>query len=98
MSNARLLNVIVGPHVSEKSTLMADKHNEFVFRVRSNATKDEVRKAVEMLFEVVVTRVTTLNVKGKRKRFAAVNGIRKGWKKAYVTLQEGDDIEFAGVA
>ena len=96
MSQARIMKVLLGPHVSEKSSVVADTNNEFVFRVVKDATKAEIREAVEKLFEVSVTQVRTLNVKGKRKRFGRLGGKRSDWKKAYVTLQAGDDIDFSG--
>ncbi len=96
MSKSRVMKVLLGPHVSEKSTLAADRNNEFVFRVVRNATKAEIREAVEQLFEVSVTQVRTLNVKGKSKRFGRLAGKRSDWKKAYVTLKAGDDIDFTG--
>ncbi len=90
----RLMQVIIGPHVSEKSTTLADSANQVVFRVRRDATKAEIRKAVEMLFEVSVTGVSTVLIKGKAKRFGALQGKRSDWKKAYVRLAEGQDIDF----
>ncbi len=90
----RLMDVIIGPHVSEKSTTLADSANQVVFKVRRDATKAEIRKAVEMLFEVSVTGVSTVLIKGKAKRFGALQGKRSDWKKAYVRLAEGQDIDF----
>lgn len=98
MSQARVMKVLLGPHVSEKSSVVADANNEFVFRVVKDATKAEIREAVEKLFEVTVTQVRTLNVKGKTKRFGRLAGKRSDWKKAYVTLKAGDDIDFGGAA
>ena len=90
----RLMQVIIGPHVSEKSTVLADSANQVVFKVRRDATKAEIRQAVEMLFEVSVTGVSTVLMKGKGKRFGALQGKRSDWKKAYVRLAEGQDIDF----
>ncbi len=90
----RLMQVIIGPHVSEKSTVLADLANQVVFKVRPDATKSEIKAAVEMLFEVSVTEVTTTRIKGKQKRFGALRGRRSDWKKAYVRLAEGQDIDF----
>lgn len=90
----RLMQVIIGPHVSEKSTVLADSANQVVFKVRRDATKAEIRKAVEMLFEVSVVGVSTVLIKGKAKRFGALQGKRSDWKKAYVRLAEGQDIDF----
>jgi large subunit ribosomal protein L23 len=96
MSKERLMQVLLGPHVSEKSTRLADEHHQVVFKVRRDAHKDEIRRAVEMLFDVKVSGVTVLNQRGKRKRFAAGRGARSDWKKAYVQLAPGFDINFMG--
>lgn len=96
MNQERLMNVLLSPHVSEKSTRLADSNNQITFKVLPNATKKEVKQAVELLFKVKVTGVQVMNVKGKKRRFAQTIGRRKDWKKAYVTLQEGDDIDFMG--
>ena len=88
----RLMTVIRGPHMSEKSH-MAAENNQIVLKVRTDATKSEIRQAVELLFEVQVENVTVANVKGKNKRFGATRGRRNDWKKAYVRLAEGSDIE-----
>lgn len=94
----RLMTVLLGPHVSEKSSEGADKQNQVVFKVRRDSTKPEIRKAVEMMFEVSVTGVTVVNVRGKIKRFGQEYGQRQNWKKAYVTLAEGHDIDFLGTS
>ncbi len=88
----RLLTVIRGPHLSEKSHLAAEI-NQVVLKVRTDATKKEIRQAVELLFEVEVDGVTVVNVKGKEKRFGQTRGRRINWKKAYVRLAEGSNIE-----
>ncbi len=88
----RLLTVIRGPHLSEKSHLAAE-NNQVVLKVRTDATKKEIRQAVELLFEVEVDGVTVVNVKGKEKRFGQTRGRRINWKKAYVRLAEGSNIE-----
>ncbi|MBW3566454.1 MAG: 50S ribosomal protein L23 [Proteobacteria bacterium] len=93
MSQERLLSVLVGPHISEKSTNLLDAANQVVFKVRRDATKMEVRRAVEKLFEVQVDNVTIANVRGKVKRFGANIGRRQDWKKAYVRLAPGQKIE-----
>jgi large subunit ribosomal protein L23 len=98
ISEERLLKVILAPHISEKSTVSAETNNTMVFRVATTATKAEIKAAVEKLFEVEVTGVKTLNQKGKEKRHGARMGRRSDWKKAYVTLAEGADIDFAGGA
>ena len=93
----RLMAVLLGPHVSEKSTDVSDRNNQYVFKVRRDSTKSEIGKAVEMLFEVSVTGVQVVNCRGKIKRFGQDWGQRQNWKKAYVTLAEGQDIDFMGV-
>ena len=92
----RLMTVLLGPHVSEKSTDAADKHNQIVFKVRRDSTKSEIRKAVQLLFEVTVTDVRVVNCRGKIKRFGQDWGQRAAWKKAYVKLAEGQNIDFMG--
>lgn len=96
MNQERLMKVLVGPHVSEKGTMLADKHNQVVFKVIPDATKLEVKKAVENLFKVEVDNVQVVNVRGKMKRTGQNWGKRKNWKKAYVSLKEGQDIDFVG--
>lgn len=91
----RLMNVIKGPHLSEKAHMAAEQ-NQVVFKVRTDATKSEIRAAVEMLFEVTVENVTVVNCKGKNKRFGAVRGRRKDWKKAYVRLSADSELDFLG--
>jgi len=90
----RLLKVILAPVISEKSTRLADKLNQVVFRVLPDATKQEIGAAVADLFKVEVVGVQVLNVKGKVKRSGRVTGRRDNWKKAYVTLKQGQDIDF----
>jgi len=96
MSQERLMNVLLGPHVSEKSSVVADAHNQVVFKVVTDANKAEVRQAVEMMFEVDVESVQIANVKGKTKRTQRGLTRRKNWKKAYIRLKEGQDINFVG--
>ncbi|NND60040.1 MAG: 50S ribosomal protein L23 [Gammaproteobacteria bacterium] len=96
MSTERLMNVLLGPHLSEKGMRVGDKHNQIVFKVRTDATKAEIKAAVESLFEVEVNRVQVVNQQGKRKRRGFVQGRRSDWKKAYVSLAEGHDIDFLG--
>lgn len=98
MNQERIFQVLRGPHVSEKATGMAEGRSQFVFKVATDATKLEIRKAVEALFGVKVASVTTLNVQGKAKRTARGVGKRGDWKKAYVVLQPGQDIDFTGGA
>ena len=91
----RLMQVLLAPQISEKATYIADKNEQVVFRVASDATKPEVKAAVELLFKVEVKAVQAANVKGKEKRFGKMMGRRKGWKKAYVCLKPGQEINFA---
>lgn len=88
----RLLTVIRGPHLSEKAHMAAEK-NQVVLKVRTDATKTEIKQAVEFLFEVKVDNVQVMNVKGKTKRFGQIKGRRSDWKKAYVRLAEGSSLE-----
>lgn len=94
MNQERLMQVILAPVVSEKSTSVADKQRQIVFKVVKDASKVEVKAAVELLFEVKVSAVNVLNVKGKNKRFGRFTGRRSDWKKAYVTLEQGQEIDF----
>ncbi|MBT8128916.1 MAG: 50S ribosomal protein L23 [Gammaproteobacteria bacterium] len=96
MNQERLYQILLVPHVSEKSTLLADEKNQHVFRVATDATRTEVKQAVEELFKVKVDKVRILNVKGKNKRFGGRMGKRSDMRKAYVTLSADNDIDFAG--
>lgn len=99
MNQQRLYSVIVGPHVSEKAALMAEASNQVAFRVALDATKQEIREAIETLFKVSVEEVQVLNVKGKTKRTARGKLRKKSnWKKAYVKIAEGQEIDFAELA
>lgn len=98
MNQERLMKVLLSPHISEKSSIVADQNNQIVLKVATDASKPEIKKAVEMLFDVKVDRVQVTNVKGKTKRFGAKMGRRSDWKKAYITLQEGQEIDFLGGA
>ena len=91
----RLMNVVIAPVVSEKSTRVADKYRQYVFRVADSATKPEIKAAVELMFKTSVESVTLTNVKGKEKRFGRFMGRRRNWKKAYVRLAAGQEINFA---
>ena len=93
----RLMNVVLAPVVSEKSTRVADKNRQYVFRVADNATKPEVKAAIELLFKTKVQDVSVSNVKGKAKRFGRFMGRRRNWKKAYVRLAAGQEINFSAV-
>ncbi|WP_291993944.1 50S ribosomal protein L23 [Candidatus Accumulibacter sp. ACC003] len=94
MNQERLLQVLLAPQISEKATFVADKYEQVIFRVVSDATKPEVKGAVELLFKVTVKSVQIANVKGKHKKFGRSMGRRKGWKKAYVCLNAGQEINF----
>jgi large subunit ribosomal protein L23 len=98
MNQERLLQVILAPVVSEKSTMVSEKNQQVVFRVATDATKPEIKAAVELLFKVQVLGVSTVNVKGKVKRFGRMTGRRKDWKKAYVSLVPGQELDLAGAA
>ena len=91
----RLMGVVLAPVVSEKSTRVADKHRQYVFRVIDNATKPQIKAAVELMFKAKVESVKVANVKGKEKRFGRFIGRRRHWKKAYVCLAPGQEINFA---
>jgi large subunit ribosomal protein L23 len=92
----RLMSVLLGPHLSEKAASIGDRDKQVVFRVRRDSTKAEIRRAVEMLFEVKVEAVQVVSVKGKARRLGKTPGRRQDWKKAYVRLAEGSDINFMG--
>ena len=96
MNDERLMSILIAPHVSEKSTRIAGASNQVAFRVRTDARKPEIRRAVEKMFNVEVESVSVLNVKGKRKGFARNRGRRPDWRKAYVRLKSGYDIDFMG--
>lgn len=96
MNQERLMNILLAPHVSEKSTRIADADRQVVFKVVRDATKPEIKGAIELMFNVQVADVRVCNVKGKTKRFGRMEGRRSNWKKAYVTLKPGHDIDFMG--
>lgn len=96
LSNEKLMTVLVGPHLSEKSSRIAERLKQFVFKVRRDADKSDVKRAVELMFDVQVTAVQVVNCMGKAKRFGRSPGHRQDWKKAYVTLAPGQDIDFLG--
>ncbi len=95
VNQERLLQVLLAPVVSEKSTYVADKNEQVIFRVASDASKPEIKAAVELLFKVEVDTVQVMNVKGKVKRFGRSMGRRRNWKKAYICLKPGQEINFA---
>ncbi|HUP96124.1 MAG TPA: 50S ribosomal protein L23 [Burkholderiales bacterium] len=91
----RLMQILLAPVISEKSTFVADKANQYVFRVAPDATKPQIKAAVELMFKTQVKSVSVVNVRGKEKRFGRFMGRRNNWKKAYVALQPGQEINFA---
>jgi large subunit ribosomal protein L23 len=95
MINERLYSVLLAPVVSEKSTAIAERHNQVAFRVIQDATKQEIKAAVELLFKVQVESVQILNRRGKQKRFGRTPGRRSDVRKAYVCLKAGEEINFA---
>ena len=94
MKQERVLKVLLSPHVSDKAYRVGDESNHVVFKVARDATKHEIKVAVEKLFEVEVSSVRTVNVKGKNRRFGRMEGRTQAWKKAYVKLKPGHDISF----
>ena len=96
IKNSQTLNAILAPQITEKATFIADKYNQVAFKVRKNATKDQVKQAIELMFKVEVTAVNLLNMKGKTKRSGNNYGKRADWKKAYVSLKPGQEINFVG--
>jgi len=97
MNDKRLHEVLIRPHVSEKTAMSAELQGRHAFRVAKNATKIEVRQAVQKLFDVDVKSVQIVNVRGKTKRFGQVEGKRSDWRKAIVRLAEGQDLDFMGI-
>ena len=89
-----LEQIVMAPLITEKGTFVGEKSNQVVFRVRPDASKDVIRTAIEQLFKVTVLKVRTIKLMGKSRRRGAIKGRRSDWKKAYVTLKEGDRIEF----
>lgn len=96
MNQEQILKVILSPRISEKSTLLAEKAKQYVFKVQKQASKPQIKKAIELLFNVKVDDVRTLMVKGKSKKFKGGTGRRPDWKKAYITLSEGHEIDLMG--
>ena len=95
MNQERLYNIILGAHISEKATVIADEANQFAFKVARDATAPEIKEAVEKIYEVPVKKVTVMNVKGKVKRSWRGSSRKPNWKKAYVSLEAGHDIDFS---
>ena len=98
MNQERVFQILLGPHVSEKAAIVAEQSNQYVFRVSLDATKDEIRQSVEQLFKVTVTDVQTMRVKGKAKRNRYGLSKRPSWKKAYVRVEQGQEIDFASMS
>lgn len=98
MNQERVFQVLLGPHVSEKAALAAEGSNQYVFKVALDATKSEIKTSVEQLFKVQVDQVRTLRVKGKTKRNRFGLTTKTSWKKAYVRLAQGQEIDFAIVS
>lgn len=98
MSSERLTTVLIAPHVTEKTSLAMQNANQYAFRVRRDADKSEVKRAVELMFDVKVASVTTANEPGKARRFGRTSGRTQDWKKAYVRLAEGHAIDYEAQA
>lgn len=94
MNPERIYTVLVEPHISEKVAILGDKANQYAFKVSRDATKAEIREAVQTIFNVEVRKVTTANVKGKVKSNARGITRKKNWKKAYVTVAQGQEIDY----
>ena len=94
MNEERLTQILLEPKVSEKATRLADESGQYVFRVRGDASKPEIKSAVELLFKVKVRSVTTSIVRAKQRTFRGMGGTKKSWKKAFVRLQDGFEIDF----
>lgn len=96
MNQERLMRILLAPHISEKSTMVYEAHNQVVFKVAKDASKPEIKSAVELMFDVKVKSVQVANMKAKPKRFGTIQGRRSGWKKAYVGLESGYEIDLLG--
>jgi large subunit ribosomal protein L23 len=88
------MSVLIAPHVTEKTSLAMQNHNQYTFRVRRDATKTDIRKAVELMFDVKVAGVQVVNEPGKQRRFGRIAGRTQDWKKAYVSLTPGQSIDY----
>ena len=97
MNDRRVFHILRSPHISEKAVLLGDFANQAIFKVATTARKSEIKAAVEQLFNVKVADVRTVNVNGKSKRMRMRQGRRKNWKKAYVSLQQGHEIDLASI-
>ena len=94
MNKEQLMNVLIAPHVTEKTSLAMQNNNQYTFRVRRNATKTDIKAAVELMFEVKVSGVQVVNEPGKARRFGKLQGRTQDWKKAYVSLAKGQAIDY----
>ncbi|HXB19013.1 MAG TPA: 50S ribosomal protein L23 [Steroidobacteraceae bacterium] len=94
MNREQLMSVLIAPHVTEKTSLAMQNHNQYTFRVRREATKTDIRKAVELMFDVKVAGVQVVNEPGKQRRFGRIAGRTQDWKKAYVSLTPGQSIDY----
>jgi large subunit ribosomal protein L23 len=94
MTREQLMSVLIAPHVTEKTSLAMQNHNQYTFRVRRDATKTDIRKAVELMFDVKVAGVQVVNEPGKARRFGRTHGRTQDWKKAYVSLTAGQTIDY----
>ena len=94
MNREQLMSVLIAPHVTEKTSLAMQNHNQYTFRVRRDATKTDVKKAVELMFDVKVAGVQVVNETGKQRRFGRIAGRTQDWKKAYVSLTPGQTIDY----
>ncbi len=94
MNREQLMNVLIAPHVTEKTSMARQNHNQYTFRVRKDATKPDIKKAVELMFEVKVSAVQVVNEPGKTRRFGKTIGRTQDWKKAYVSLAKGQTIDY----
>ena len=94
MNREQLMSVLIAPHVTEKTSLAMQNHNQYTFRVRRDATKTDIRKAIELMFDVKVAGVQVVNEPGKLRRFGRTSGRTQDWKKAYVSLAAGQTIDY----
>ena len=97
MNDQRILHILKSPHISETASLLGDSANQHVFKVATDAKKGEIREAVEQLFNVKVASVRTINMNGKAKRQGQRRGRRSNWKKAYISLEQGHEIDLASI-
>jgi len=98
VNKEQLMNVLLAPHVTEKTSLAMQNHNQYTFRVKRQATKTDIKQAVELMFDVKVEGVQVVNEPGKTRRFGRIQGRTQDWKKAYVSLAEGQTIDYEAKA